>query len=239
MNNLPRDLQYQLLLTLSGPDILNLCNTNTTFKQYCSSNRLWLDKLSIEFPGEQVPRGMSPSQFYMQLYKNIITKVAVTVDINGEKTKIGDIWQHNYNTLGKAYYTAEELLKSKGYNRYYPLLLLIKFVMPDTATGDETLPQGLSMLRNTNTNKNKTLIVGTFANYLPKFYFNTYNKTQATRTRINPIAKLMELSGVISEIEFILENETDTLDNYNLNITAINKEDIPADLKYSKMEYVD
>ena len=44
MNNIPKDIYYNLFENLSLQDIINLCNTNRSFKNFCLDNQTFIAK---------------------------------------------------------------------------------------------------------------------------------------------------------------------------------------------------
>ena len=46
----PYDINYDIALKLSLPDIISLCNTNKIFNMICNNDHFWLNKFERDFP---------------------------------------------------------------------------------------------------------------------------------------------------------------------------------------------
>lgn len=66
------ELDYQLLLSMEYPELLNTCQTNSYYRQICKDENLWKEKLNRDYPG-MIEIGL-PDESYREQYEALYKK---------------------------------------------------------------------------------------------------------------------------------------------------------------------
>lgn len=117
METLSRDTLFQLLLNLSGSDLLNICAINRTLSLFCdeSNDFLWKTKALQDYQNiPNKPDNISWKRYYILLgtTNRFIKEVLVTYRTETQET-IGTIWINNTDTPSNIINSANKLFISK------------------------------------------------------------------------------------------------------------------------------
>ena len=133
METLPRNTLFEILLYLSGADLLNFCSTYTIISSVCDENNddFWKMKVVNDYPNQNIPNkpnNISWKRFYILLgtSRRYIKQIPVTFDnpLNDNIEQIGQIWINYTDPPGKILGLANNLFINK-YPNYDPLQLTI------------------------------------------------------------------------------------------------------------------
>ena len=69
---LPFELLYEIVLDLPAKSLIQICQTNKWFQQFCSEQNIifWKSKLEKDYNWTQIPVGMTEKQLYFSLATN-------------------------------------------------------------------------------------------------------------------------------------------------------------------------
>ncbi len=69
---LPFELLYEMMLDLPAKNLIQICQTNKWFQQFCSEQNIifWRRKLEKDYNWTQIPAGMTEKQVYFSLATN-------------------------------------------------------------------------------------------------------------------------------------------------------------------------
>jgi len=106
--SIPNEQLLPILVSLNVADLLNFCQTNKQFREFCQSDYLWQQKTFMEYDISDKPADISWKQYYIRLsLKNI-----KNIDVFYKDSKIGSIWIEKTDTIGKIKRKCTLLLKS-------------------------------------------------------------------------------------------------------------------------------
>ena len=92
MENLPKDIQREIALNLSPPEIIRFCLTSKSFnKEICESKDFWRQKISIDYPKlflyhqkNDLPL-QNPKSTYMRKFTQISKTIEDFIAENGPR----------------------------------------------------------------------------------------------------------------------------------------------------------
>ena len=138
LTSLPPDMLSELVLSLRGVDLLNLCQSNRSLRNFCTE-ALWQQKTLLDFSHSVKPPNLSWAQYYIRLSANTIKRLNVAIwkhiDLpplshapwparGVERTILGPLWITKENTLNDIISRAIDLYHITFRNDYITLRLV-------------------------------------------------------------------------------------------------------------------
>lgn len=132
METIPHNIFFEILLKLSGADLLNFCSTNVTISSICdeSNDYFWNKKVLNDYIDQNIPNkpgNISWKRFYILLgtSRRYIKKVPVTYQIADNIEQLGHIWINYTDTPNKILRLTNNLFINKYPNDHPDSLVLI------------------------------------------------------------------------------------------------------------------
>lgn len=124
--DLPYEINYDIMLSLSGLDLLNMCKVNTYTKNICNDERFWKDKLQLDYGHLEKPINESYKEFYINLAPKKYIVALRYYDDDNYISEGFNLYLNNYEAAGVAI-TCAALYEDGGDNY---LLLGINYMYP-------------------------------------------------------------------------------------------------------------